>query len=322
MGGWLVIFVALLLIAIRGTGALVASMRFLVISDVIDSESYYGYDRWMAQTMQAFFAVIVTSYFQKRNERKNSLWNVIIPLIVCLLSCTVVFGNNRMMMIYFGLSAMSILSVSFPKYKKGVFLIVIAAMAVVLVSFTLIKQYRVDITQESAEIENEGLAGSLAVYVSSTEAIAKAYDRYQLTGNQMQAMTIFADIVDKTPIMHLPGLPFITAVKGITPSYSLAMTSHEVVPAAGQTLYYGGYTFGWLLDIIAFWLVMLLMVKLEIHSKLEINLGNRYLYTWTSVVCGLVMCYHFGIIWNAFAYVPFFLLVALTINRKLVIKKS
>lgn len=322
LGGLLVIGIAVLLIVIRGAGALTSGMRFMVINEALEEDAKYGYDRWMAQTMQAFFVVVVTGYFQKKNDKNHSFLNLIIPSIFALLSCTIVFGNNRMMVFYFAFSALSILNVSFPKYKKSISSLMIAVVMVVIVSFTLVKQYGVNVSMgESVDVTDSGLAGTLSVYVSSTEAIAKVYDMYAVTGNQMRFSTIFADIVDKTPVFHLPGLPFLKAVQGITPSYQLAMTGYEVVPTAGQMLYYGGYVFGWLFDILAFWLVISLMVKLEIHSKLELELGNRYLYTWTSIVCSMVMCYHLGIIYNGFAYVPFFLYVALRINKRIRLSK-
>lgn len=321
LGGVIVILVALGLIAIRGTSALTSSMRFLVIADELEEAAYYGYDRWMAQTMQAFFAVVITSYFQKRNVKNPSFWNFVIPFVVCLLSCTVVFGNNRMMVIYFAISGLSILSVSFPKYKKGFSTVIIVAMAIVMFSFTMVKQYGVNVsTGESADAGSDDIAATLAVYVSSTEAIAKAYDMYAITGDKMEPLTLLADIVDKTKIFELPGFHF-RWLDGVSPSYRLAMTAHEVVPAAGQALYYGGYYFGWIVDIIGFWIVILLMIKCEIHSKTEINLANRYLYTWVSVVFAMVMCYHYGIIYNVISYVPFFLWIALMMNRKMRLNK-
>lgn len=322
LGGWLVIGVALLLIVSRGASFL-NSMRFLVISSHLENEANYGYDIWMAHTMLAFLTVVITSTFQKRNEKSDSLFNIIIPIIISFLSVALVFGNNRMMTFYFAFSALSILSVSFPKYKKGISVALLAVVALVIFSFTMVKQYNVNISEgESAQVENESLARTIAVYVSSTEAVAKAYDMYAITGDQMRFGTVFADIVDKTMIFQLPGMPMKRWVRGITPSYKLAMTGVEVVPVAGQTLFYGGYVFGWLVDILVFWFVMWLLVTFEIHSKLEVNLGDRYLYTWMSVICAMVMCYHLGIMYGAFSYVPFFLWIAVSINRKLKINKK
>lgn len=315
-GGLLVILVSLALMAIRGISSLVAGMRFFVITEGIEREAYYGYDRWMAQTMQAFLAVVITSYFQKRNVKKESIWNLIIPLIVCLLSCTVVFGNNRMIVFYFAFSALSILSVSFTKYKKAFSALIVAALSVVIFSFTMVKQYGVDMSQETIDEEEWVYAGHLSTYVSSTEAIAKVYDMYAITGDRMEPFTLFADIYDKTVIFELPFIRF-REIESITPSYRLAMTGHEVVPAAGQALYYGGYAFGWLLEILCFWFVITMLIKCEIHSKLEVNLANRYLYTWISIVFAMVMCYHYGIMYNAITYIPFFLWIALSMNRKI-----
>lgn len=321
LGGWMVIGVALLLLFIRGFGALLDSMRFLILTEGIGEDAYYGYDNWLVHTMMPFVIILTTSFFQKRNLKHESIFNAIIPSILCLLSCTLVFGNNRMMLVYFALSGISVLSVSFKRYSKGLSLIILSFFALVLFSFTMIKQYNTDVTQGLSNVDNSLTSMYLSEYVSSTEAVAKSYDMYARTGNQMSILTIFADVVDKTVIFHLPNLPMREWVKGITPSYKLAMTKNEVVPVAGQTLYYGGYAFGWILDILAFWYVMLLLVRLEIRSKLEVNLGDRYLFTWMSIICAMVMCYHLGIMYSAFSYVPFFLWISLLLNRKVVITK-
>lgn len=318
LGGWIVIGIALVLISTRGFSRLAVAMRFMVISDALEKEGYYGYDIWMAHTMLAFFAIVITSNFQRVNDKKEDFLNVIFPLFACLMSCMITFGNNRMMTVYFALSALSILTFSFKKYRRTLSAVVIAVLSVVIISFTMIKQFGVDVSSgEQAELNKSDIASDMAEYVSSTEAVAKAYDRFAITGNKMEARTIIADIADKTTLFELPGLELKKLVSDVTPSYRLAMTGVEVVPVAGQTLYYGGYYLGWLLDILAFWGVIYLMVKFEIRAKLESNLGNKYLLTWMSVACSMIMCYHLGILYHAFTYVPFFTWVALTINRKI-----
>ena len=321
LGGFLVIVFALMLIMSRGFDELLSYFRFFIVTDSI--EVMWGYDQWMVHTMMPFLIIIITSYFQKRNTKHDNVLNAIIPSLLCLLSCTMIFGNNRMMLVYFALSGLSVLSVSFKKYSNIISVIILASFVVVIFTFTMVKQYNTDVSQRVYEQVDEDLTSKyLSEYVSSTEAIAKVYDMYSRTGNQMEVATIFADIVDKTHIFHLPNMPMKKWVEGITPSYTLAMTGSEIVPMAGQTLYYGGYVLGWLLDILVFWLVIYLMVIFEIHSKLEVNLGNRYIYTWMSIICAMAMCYHLGIIYAAFNYVPFFLWLALKANRSLASKRK
>lgn len=318
LGGIIVILLSIGLIATRGLNRLLVSMRFGIIAEGLEEEAYYGYDIWMAHTMLAFLAIVITSSFQKLNDRKEYSLNILVPAAICLLTCFTTFGNNRMMTVYYALSAISILSISFPKYKRSVSIVVMVAFSIVIFSFTMVKQYQTNITiGETADTDRRGIVSSMAVYVSSTEAIAKVYDRYKITGNQMETKTILADIADKTTIFELPMIHVKEHLKDVKPSYKLAMTGVEVVPVAGQMLYYGGYELGWLLDILAFWIVMLLLVKFEIHSKLQKNLGNRYLFTWMSIVSAMVMCYHLGIMYHAFTYVPFFTWVALLINKKI-----
>ena len=60
IGGVFVIGIALLAIIIRGTANLASSLRFFIVTDKLSQEDYGGYDRWMAQTMLAFFVVTTT----------------------------------------------------------------------------------------------------------------------------------------------------------------------------------------------------------------------------------------------------------------------
>lgn len=319
IGGAIVIVSSLLLLFSRGIDNLLMSMRFFVVDEALDSEAHYSYDIWAAQTLKAFVVIVLTSIFQKRNDKKQSWINVVIPLFLVTLSVIVVFGNNRMMLVYYALSGLSILLYAFPKQNKIIIGTLVSTLIIVLVSFTLIKNFGVSSSrQDEINIKNSELTGTLSLYVCSTESGAKAFDMYSYTGNQMHGLkTIWADLVDKTIILKLPFLSKLVdpTVKGIVPSYKLAMTGSEVVPIAGQTLYYGTPYFGWLLDIFVFCFLMKLLSFLEVRSKKECALGKRYLFTWMSIIVAMSMCYHLGIMYSAFTYVPFFVSIALLFNN-------
>ena len=325
LGGLLVIVFSIGIVAVRGLGELTQYMRVGIVTEGMEAESM-GYDIWLAQTVLAFLMIVVASYYQKKNDIKSSFGNMLLPLFVGMLTCVIIFGNNRMTIVYYALSAIAILNYAFPsKSQKSVITAIMAIVfAVIMISFTMTKQFSVDVSTGNMDIGDRSLTGSVALYISSTEAIAKTYDLYGLRGDQMQGLlTFFSDVAHKTQLFFLPQLNFIkSAFRNIPTSYGLAMTDVEVCPMAGQMLFFGGYWFGWLFDILAFYTAVRCMIIFEVKSKTEKRLGIRYLSTWVSIVFAMMMCYHMGIIYNVVTYIPLFTYLALIVNDKIKIKKT
>ena len=95
--GFAILLTFLIFILLRGR--LSQSIRFFVVSSSIDDDAMYGVDIFLAHITMAFLVIVITSYFQKRNDKKNSIINVFMPLIISLLTCITVLGNNRMMIV-------------------------------------------------------------------------------------------------------------------------------------------------------------------------------------------------------------------------------
>ena len=198
LGGVLVVGVSVLLILVRGVDRLAQSMRFGIITEKLDPNAYYGYDIWLAHALMAFLVIIVVGSFQKKNDKRESGLNLFLPLVCAGLSCLFVFGNNRMMIVYYAVAGLATLRFAFPKKQKLILLIMIPVAVIVLFSFTMIKQYGIDISSAD-EIAPTNAAETLAAYVTGTESIAKTYHMYELYGDQVQILTPLADLVNKTP---------------------------------------------------------------------------------------------------------------------------
>lgn len=324
IGGLFVIIFAILLIYTRGLGNMLASMRFLVLSEGIEDEAMYGYDIWMAHTLQAFLVILSVATFQKKENKKKSLFNIIIPIVFAFLSCSLSFGNNRMTSVYYAISAIAVLFVAFPNRKGAILGTIVPTFLIVIVSFTMIKQFGYDVTSSyESGVEEDDMVSVISAYVCTTQNIAKAYDMYGLNGDMFSINNFISDVVRGITTLQLPFFHNLTDFICSAPTtISLASTSTEVVPMSGQTLFWGGYAFGWILDIIMHIIIVRLLIFTDCHSKFEKRIGNVYLYTWISVTFAMVMTYNFSIIWSSLNSTPFFTLCALYANRVLRLKKS
>lgn len=324
LGGVLVLLFTLYVIYSRGLGKLLDSMRFLVLSEGIEEEAFYGYDIWMVHTAMAFLVIVVTGTFQRKEDVRPSIFNVVLPLTVAFFSCALSFGNNRMTMVYYAISALAILLIAFPRQKAFVSGTIIPTFLIVIVSFTMIKQFGYNIEKGGdTGLREDDIVTTVSAYVSTTQNIAKAYDMYKLHGDQMSVGSVVADVINGVTILQLPMFSSVRNIAKSSPtSISLASTSTEVVPMAGQTLFYGGYWLGWLLDIAFFIIIIRLLLLTDCYSKMEKRLGNKYLLTWVSVTFAMIMTYNLSIIWSSLNATPLFTLCALWINRKIRINKS
>lgn len=314
--GFAILLIFLIFILLRGR--LSQSIRFFVVSSSIEDDAMYGVDIFLAHITMAFLVIVVTSYFQKRNDKKSSIINVFMPLAISLLTCITVLGNNRMMIVYFALSALIVLLRAFPKYKSFFMSTLVPAMLIVLISFTLIKQFGLDATYSSgkSDIAHNDITVGLSSYVCGIENVAHTYDLYKITGDKVSFMTFLSDIVNHTmPLKLVPGLPVVEYFSSIPTSTELATVAYEMVSVIGQTLFLGGYYGGWLLDIISFIIVIRLLIIFEIHSKLEKKLGNVYIFNWLAVLFGMVMCYCLQTLYHNLTYVPLLVYCLLRVNE-------
>ena len=313
-----------LLVVARGhLGPIIEMTRFLVVTDKFDiNADYWTYDIWAIQVFFAYAVVVITSFFMKRNDRNESWFNVIIPLVLVFLSCTIILTNNRMTMVYFALSGLSVLNAAFPKKSKILSVIMITVMLTVIVSFTLMKNFGIDINEGGSGSISDDTVSTLSAYVCGVDNIAHSCDMYSKNGSQYgiaNFLSMLYNFAMPTRLPFLHGLFF----KGTPTAVDLACNTTEMVSVSGETLFWGGgMILGWLFDIIAVYCISRLLVVFEIHTKLEQDLGKKYIYNWLSVLFGIFMCYCVQTLWNNTTYMPLYLGAALWINRKFKFSKS
>lgn len=322
MGFLLLIIIAVLIVVRGGFGDL---MQFGVISDSdklsTDNLDGHGIDFDLGRVLVCFVVIVLTGFFQRRNDRKPSSWNFVIPVTFGLLSTLLVLGSNRMRMVYMALCAIAILVKAFPKYRKSVYSIIIPALGVVLVTFTLIKQFQYSVVDQiSANSKQEvDLRVDITEYACGVENIAHSFDNFLKRGNQADLSTPLIDIARFNYIVAVPPLTIIrTSLKEERSSLEILVDSMEMFSVAGQAALYGqGAIGGWLLDVI-FWVIIIrLLIIFEVHSKLEKDIGRVYNYTWCAVLFGVSQCYTPITLWSNLTYNPLWLWFVLEINKLL-----
>lgn len=313
-----------LLVVVRGhLGHIIEMARFFVVTDKYDMEAdFWTYDIWAIQVFFTYSVVVITSFFMKRNDKSESWFNVIVPLVLVFLSCTIILTNNRMTMVYFALSGLCVLNAAFPKKTKILSVTMITVMLTVIVSFTLMKNFGIDINEGGSGPTTEDSASALSAYVCGVDNVAHSCDMYSKNGTQYGIANFFSMLYNfamptRLPFLH--GLFF----KGTPTAVDLACNTSEMVSVSGETLFWGGgMILGWLFDIVAVYCISRLLVVFEIHTKLEQDLGKKYIYNWLAVLFGIFMCYCVQTLWNNTTYIPLYLGAALWVNKKFKFSKS
>jgi len=319
IGGFVFLLILVTFVVVRGhSHDVIDGMRFFVVSTKYDDNTdSWTYDIWAIQLLFAFLTVVVTSYFQQRELKKSSLLNLILPTICAVLSCTMVLTDNRMTIVYYALCGLCILSAAFPKRTKFLSSLMITILMVVMVSFTLMKNWNIDVAnQTGSSVSNREGASTLSAYVCGVDNIAHTYDMYSRNGDQFSAMNLVAEAIKFFRPSQLPEMTP-ESIRPVPTTVDLATTGTEMVSVAGETLYWGSPTVGWLLDILAVYIIVRLLVFFDVKTKTTDDLGTKYIYCWLAVLFGIFMCYCIQTLWYNITFMPLFLGFALLLNKHL-----
>ena len=320
--GFMLFFSLVLLVFVRGhLPEIIQQMRFLVVSTQYDVEDLWSYDIWFIHLIFALTVIYVTSFFQKKNDSKPKIVNIIIPTIIVFLTATIVILNNRMLMVNFALTGLAILGKAFPMRQKFLQGVMISTMLIVAVSFTMMKNYNIDVSSDADEVVTEKQQlRDLQDYTCGVENIAHSFDMYQMNGSKMGIENVLSLIAKHTILFKFPGMG-IKVFKDIPTTIDLATTGTEMVSVAGETLFWGTPFFGIFFDIFAIFVIVRILVKMEIYAKTSMNLGIIYICNWLAIIFGFSNCYCIMTLWETASNLPFLLAIALLVNN-LTLKKQ
>lgn len=311
---------AFFLFLITSRGGIENFIRIGVIDEALDYElaGHHGIDVVIIKPLLGFLVITITGVFREKYEKNASFIYFLIPMLVALLSCILVVGNNRMHMVYLALCALAVLSKAFPRYNNVIRTSIVPTMVVIFISFTLFKQFGVsNFAGSSDELDRVEMVTGLTEYACGPENTAHIYDNYLKRGYLVDVSTVFADIIKYNFSLSIPGLSEIKKlVANDKTVIDIAVDRSEMISLSGQCLFYGhGLIGGWLLTIISMFIIARCLVYFEVFSKTTENLGYVYIYNWCSILLGISMCYCIITLWENITYVPIWIWVLLKINN-------
>lgn len=302
-------------------GGIESFIRMGIVSENLETESqtgHHGIDVMIIKPLMGFLVITVSGLFGNLYKKNRSFFNLIIPLLVAFCSCILIVGNNRMQMVYLALCAISVLMVAFPAYKKLVTSILLPTMIVIIVSFTLFKQFGIVVGQDSVSStdSNDWVTG-LTAYACGPENIAHTFDNQIERGHKETFGTFMSDIIKYNTTTNLPGLSTLRSfIKDIPMTFEYAVDSFEMTSTAGLCAFYGhGFLGGLLLVFLTYLIIARLLVYFEIQSKISSDLASIYIYNWCAILFGVSMCYCSLTLWDNVTYVPLWIWVLIKINN-------
>ena len=318
VGMLMVLFFVILIISRGGVGAYI---RMGIVSEELNYDAQvgnHGIDVEIIKPLMGFLVITISAYFSKLYAKKKKILYFILPMLMAMFSCILIVGNNRMQMVYLSLCALSVLVLAFPDYKSIIKGTILPTLAVILIAFTMFKQFGVDVKSKSASsVESSDALIGLTEYVCGPENIAHTCDNWLKNGHKVNSLTPISDFIKYNHLCRLPGFSsFKTFVEKEPTTIDLAVSTFEMISIAGMCLYYGHSMIGgWLLLVLFTFIVVRFLLYFDIKSQLSTSLGSVYIYNWCAILFGVSMCYTLVTLWDNITYVPVFIWVLLKINN-------
>lgn len=302
-------------------GGVESFIRMGIVTEGLEKEmqtEHHGIDVMIIKPLMGFLVITVSGFFGNLYTKNRSFLNLIIPLLVAFCSCILIVGNNRMQMVYLALCAISVLIAAFPSYKKLVTSILLPTMIVVIVSFTLFKQFGIVVGQDSVSTTDSGdWVTGLTAYACGPENTAHTFDNQIARGHNENFAVFVSDIINYNTTTRLPGLSTLRSYVKDTPmTFNYAVDGTEMVSTSGLCAFYGqGFWGGLLLVFVAYFLIARLLVYFEVRSKVSSDLASIYIFNWCSILFGISMCYCVLTLWDNVTYVPVWIWALIKINN-------
>jgi hypothetical protein len=286
--------------------------------------------------LKAFIFIAIVVWASKHYKRSESVINkfffAAIGIIIAIGNIIFYDHQARAMLAEIIVGTAATLIYCYPKLKKIIILFFSTGAIILVGSAFMTGTLFFNLGEVSLSNTNNmnRLSEVAELYSNNVSMMAFAYDQYSNISNQMSILTYFSDLINNLGFITIPGFRIIYYIflnVPTTASFFMASLAGAgyILPMAGQTLYYGGISFGWLLDIIAFIICIRLMYYFHKKGKRSNNAGYIYVLAYCEVICSLTLINNFGIMLNTLTGIPLLLYLFLKLNeigKKVLIKRS
>lgn len=255
-----------------------------------------------------FFTVIVEyAFLLAVNEacRRRALGKPFgsMTLLALALACFAIlahFGEGRILVIEIAAAALFVLVRSFPKARRKFLLVAVPIALALSFSMFVTKQYDLEDAGDFdvSVLTLQGISNDIEEYTNGPWVVAVSYES-SLNLSSEQSLQAFAkNLVDGTSrLAFIPGYSVLTGFAENYRSASDVMKSYFEVYDRGQMLSFSGDWFivandiGWVIFPVAVAFAVRLLIWFEVRSKTERGVFRMYIFTWMSVLFGIMFMY-------------------------------
>ncbi|TRX21166.1 hypothetical protein FNW25_16095, partial [Flavobacterium franklandianum] len=272
------------------------------------------------------FAFVFLLIETKKNINNKTNFKIYfgITFVVGVFNFISYFGSNRSFIYETAIATILILIYSYPQFKRKI-LAVLLPLAIVMMLLSYVnKQFAADnaITFQSQD-NTTILSNIVEEYTNGLWTVARSYQASIGISSKISSEAFIKDFSDGVSgLADLPGFKSINnSLSGLRSSSDVFKDSlkqrddrGQMLSLSGGFLIIGGDFFGWPFLVIGNYLMIMLLVKMDIASKIIKDLYYKYMYIWMSILMGLVHCYCLQTIIFCWSKFIFFYWIVLFVN--------
>lgn len=284
------------------------------------------FDATIFNCLKVFAFIFLLIEAKKRSNNKTNFQIYFsLALIAAVFNFISYFGSNRSFIYETAIATIVILIYSYPQFKKKI-LAGLLPLALVMMLFSYVnKQFATDnATTFQSQDNTTVIANIVEEYTNGLWTVARSYQASIGISSKTSTEAFIKDFSD-----GVSGLADLPGFKSINKSLSDLKSSSDIfkdslkqrddrgqmLSLSGGFLIIGGNLLGWPFLIIGNYLMIMLLVKMDVASKVIKDLYYKYMYIWMSILMGLVHCYCLQTIVFCWSKFILFYWIVLFVNR-------
>lgn len=302
----------------------------------ISNSDLHTYDFIIFILLRTFFSIAVIAWAGRKASATTGNVSRTMYTIIALMAAisNIIFYDYkaRAALVETVIATVAVLMMALKKRGKKLYIFMAIIALVVLIGDNFIGgTVGIDIKSAdfSSDIAIEKLSINTELYTNNVSTLGFAYDQQNNIRQRITFLTLFSDIVNSIQINSLPGFRVIPKLfSDIPTTFSMFMSALSgegyILGNAGWSFYYGGYLFGWMIDI----LIHVVFIKAMYHfyrmRKSHVNVGYIYIFIFCEIICSLTLMNNIFIMMNTLTGFPLYLYVLMKLNdlgNKIKLKK-
>lgn len=260
------------------------------------------FDATIFNSIKIFIFILLLAEAKKYTKNKASFqFYFSLGVLAAIFNFISYFGSNRSLIYETAIATITILIVSYPKFKTKILAVLLPfAIAIMFLSYVN-KQFAED-NAGTLETGDSSVVTSNIIeeYANGLWTVARSYQASIGLSSAKSNEALIKDFSD-----GLSGLSDLPGFKTLSNSLVELRSSSDIfkdslkqrddrgqmLSLSGGFLIIGGNLIGWPILILGNYVMIMLLVRMEAASKVIHDLYYKYMYIWMSILMGLIHCY-------------------------------